>query len=132
MVKMTEQDKVEANNAVENAREQLEKCIKCGMCKSLCPVFKVLKEEGVSPRGHAIFINNNVLEKTLYKCNLCKACEARCPLNLKICDAVREARFALNMKKKGLKSNEEMISNVKKTGNPFAGKKADGDKLYCC
>ena len=129
---MTEQEKVEANNALENAKEQLDKCIKCGMCKSLCPVFKVLKEEGVSPRGHAILINNNVLEKTLYKCNLCKACEKRCPLNLKICDAIREARFALNTKKKGLKTNEEMIINIEKTGNPFGGEKPEGDKLYCC
>lgn len=130
--KTTEQDKIEINNALENARQILEKCIKCGMCKSLCPVFKVLKEEEISPRGHSILITNKTIEKTLFQCNLCKACEEKCPLNLKICEAVRETRFVLNGNKKQLKTNEEMLSNVKKTGNPFANKKAEGDKLYCC
>jgi len=34
---------------------------------------------------------------------------------------------------KGLKENEEMIKNIRKSGNPF-GKMTDKDKekLYCC
>jgi Fe-S oxidoreductase len=132
MVKLTEQEKIEINNAIEKAKEMLSKCIKCGMCKSLCPVFKVLKEESVSARGHSIYIEEEVLERTLFQCNLCKACEQNCPVNLKICEAVREARFAFNKKKKELKTNEEMMKNIRKNGNPFGGKKPEGDKLYCC
>lgn len=130
--KITEQAKIESNNAIEEAKEILENCIKCGMCKSLCPVFKVLKEESVSPRGHSILINEDVFEETLFNCTLCKACEQKCPLNLKICDAVRKGREALNLKNKNLKSNEEMIKNIRKTGNPFGSGPVDKDKLYCC
>ncbi len=130
--KITEQDKIEANNVIEEAKEILEKCIQCGMCKSLCPVFKVLKEETVSPRGHSILINEGLFEKTLFNCSLCKACEQKCPLNLKICDAIRKGREALALKNKNLKSNEEMIENVRKTGNPFGNGPIDKDKLYCC
>ncbi len=130
--KITNQQKIESSNALEEASELLEKCIKCGMCKSLCPVFKILKEEEISPRGHSILLTNKILQESIFKCNLCKACERKCPVNLKICDAILKAREALALKEKNIKTNEEMIENVRKTGNPFGGKKPEGDKLYCC
>lgn len=124
---------VEVRNAMNEVREILSPCIKCGMCKSLCPVFKTLKLEEISPRGHAIMLNENILNELVFKCNLCKACEAKCPLNLKICDAMKRAREALVLDGKGLKSNEEMIEAIRKTGNPFGTEgKVDPDKLYCC
>ncbi len=127
-----QQSKIEANNAIEEAQEIFSTCIKCGMCKSLCPVFKVLKEESTSPRGHGILISEKVLEKSLFHCTLCKMCEKKCPLNLKITDAVRKSREALALKGKGLKSNEEMIKNIKTSGNPFGDGPIEKDKLYCC
>jgi Fe-S oxidoreductase len=130
--KITEQQKIEIFNSIEESSELLEKCIKCGMCKSLCPVFKALKEEEISPRGHSILITNKIIQENLFKCNLCKACEQKCPLNLKICDAILKAREALTLQDKNLKTNEEMIQNVRKKGNPFGDKKPEGDKLYCC
>jgi Fe-S oxidoreductase len=130
--KISEQDKIESHNSVEAAKVILENCIKCGMCKSLCPVFKTLKEESVSPRGHSILINNDVIEETLFQCTLCKACEQKCPLKLKICDAVRKGRESLTLKNKNLKSNEEMMKNVRKHGNPFGNGPIEKDKLYCC
>jgi len=37
------------------------------------------------------------------------------------------------LKGKGLKSNEEMIANIRKYGNPFGkGDVKDNEKLYCC
>jgi Fe-S oxidoreductase len=130
--KTTAQQKIESSNALEEASELLEKCIKCGMCKSLCPVFKVLKEENISPRGHSILLTDKILQESIFKCNLCKACEKKCPLDLKICSAILKAREALSLQEKNIKTNKEMIQNVRKTGNPFGGKKPEGDKLYCC
>lgn len=131
-MKRKDQNKIESNNLIEDVTEILERCIKCGTCKSLCPVFKVLKEESISPRGHSILLKNKVLKESLFKCNLCKACEKNCPLNLKICDAIVKARESLTLKEKNIKSNKEMIEKVRKTGNPFGGEKPQGDKLYCC
>lgn len=131
MPKTTEQDKIEANNLIEEISADLETCIKCGMCKSLCPIFKALREEAVSPRGKAILLSDKVLGDFVFQCNLCKACERTCPLDLKVCDAIRKAREALVLKGKELKENKEMIENIRKTGNPF-GSKQDKDKLYCC
>ena len=131
--KKKKQDKIEARNLLEEVNEILEPCVKCGMCNSLCPVFKVLREESVSPRGKTHLLSEKVLDKVIFQCNLCRACEQRCPLNIKVCDAIRKGREAMVLKNKGLKSNKEMIENVRKTGNPF-GKmtEKDKEKLYCC
>ncbi|MFA4960378.1 MAG: 4Fe-4S dicluster domain-containing protein [Candidatus Pacearchaeota archaeon] len=130
---MTKQLDIETNNLIEEVREVLSPCIKCGMCKSLCPVFKSLREESVSPRGKAILLSEKTLDKIVFQCNLCKACEEKCPLNLKICEAIRKAREAMVLSKKELKENKEMIENIRNTGNPFGKNtiKEDG-KLYCC
>tara|TARA_Y100000310_G_scaffold134159_1_gene133163 strand:- start:803 stop:1258 length:456 start_codon:yes stop_codon:yes gene_type:complete len=132
--KISEQDKIQINNLVEEVTEILEPCVKCGMCKSLCPVFKILRQEEYSPRGKSVLLSNKILDKIVFECNLCRACEVKCPLHIKVCDAMIKAREALVLRKKGLKQNEEMIANIRKTGNPF-GKLSDlkqGDKLYCC
>lgn len=124
---------IEAKNAMEEVKEILAPCIKCGMCKSLCPVFKTIKKEELSPRGHSIMLNEGILNDLVYQCNLCKACEQKCPLNLKICDAIKKARESLVLSGKELKSNREMIESVRKTGSPFTKDgKIDPDKLYCC
>ena len=130
---MEEQDKIEANNLIEEITEILEPCVKCGMCKALCPVFKILREEQVSPRGKAILLSNKILDKIVFECSLCRACEEKCPVNIKVCDAIRKAREALVLQDKGLEENKDMIKNIQKTGNPFGKmKKKDLDKLYCC
>jgi Fe-S oxidoreductase len=61
---------IESDNAKEDVKEIVEKCIKCGMCKPLCPVFKIMREEQYSPRGKAIILDNNAYEKVIYQCNL--------------------------------------------------------------
>ena len=130
--KPTEQDKLQADNLMEEVCEILTPCVKCGMCNSFCPVFKTLREEGVSPRGKAIILSEKTMDKIIFQCNLCKVCENHCPLKIKICDAIQKAREAMVLKGKGLKSNEEMINNIKKTGNPFGDGEIDKEKLYCC
>ena len=132
MEKVKESDRIESANLMEEASGIFEGCISCGMCKAICPVFKVLKEEAVSPRGKAIIISDKVMDKIVFECSLCKGCEQKCPLGIKVCDAVRKVREAMVLKGKGLKSNEEMIENIRKFGNPFGkGEVVDG-KLYCC
>jgi Fe-S oxidoreductase len=131
--KPSAQDKIEANNLLEEVSEILESCIRCGMCKSLCPVFKVLREEPITPRGKVHLLSNKTIDKIMFHCNLCKACEQKCPLNIKICDAIRKSREAMVLKGHGLSSNEKMMENVRKHGNPFGElTEKDKEKLYCC
>lgn len=119
-------------NLKEEIKEILSPCIKCGMCKSLCPAFKSLRIEEVSPRGHSIMLSEEDINEFIYQCNLCKACEEKCPLNLKICDAVKKARELMVLNGNELESNKEMMKNIRKNGNPFGEDTSDPDKLYCC
>lgn len=123
---------VEAENAKQEIQEIVEKCIKCGLCKSLCPVFRVLREESISPRGKSILLEKKVYDKIVYECSLCKACEEKCPLSLKLCSAFLKARVALAESGKETKENKEMIKNIRHEGNPFGKLKGKEKKLYCC
>jgi glycolate oxidase iron-sulfur subunit len=137
-VKIQNPNRITSNNLREEISEQLEGCIKCGMCKAICPVFKSTQEEALSPRGKSILLSAKVLDEIVFKCNLCKACEEKCPIKLKICDCIKKARQALSLKGKNIPQNSDMIENVRRTGNPFGeispeGSKISGsDKLYCC
>ncbi|MFZ5955427.1 MAG: 4Fe-4S dicluster domain-containing protein [Nanoarchaeota archaeon] len=93
-------EKININNLREEIEENLEHCIKCGNCKSLCPIFKALKEESYSPRGKCVMLSNKIFDKFVYECTLCRACEHECTLNLKICDSIRKARQVINNKTK--------------------------------
>lgn len=123
--------KHETENAIEECREVVEKCINCGMCRGRCPVFKVMKEETSSPRGKTLLLKQDFFDKTFFLCTFCRNCEINCPLKLKLCDAFKKARKILNGKNKGTKANKEMIKNIIKYKNPF-GESAEAGKLYCC
>lgn len=122
---------VESDNAKQEVKEIIDKCIKCGMCKSLCPVFRIVREEEISPRGKAILLDSEVYDKIMYECSLCKACEEKCPLGLKLCTAFLKARVVLAESGKETRENKEMIKNIRGVGNPF-GKSVKKGKFYCC
>jgi len=117
--KPTKQDRIEAENLMEEASGIFESCIRCGMCKALCPVFKIRKEEQFSARGKGILLSDKIMDRVLFECTLCSACEQKCPLNIKVCDAIRKGREAMVLLGKGLKDNKEMVENVRKHGSPF-------------
>ena len=110
---------IEEKNAKEEVIEICERCIKCGLCKELCPVFKVLRDEASSPRGHAIMLSNKIYDKILFDCTLCKACEEKCPLSLKLCTAIKKARKALNLRDKEHPENAKMLKRFNEGKNPY-------------
>ena len=122
---------VEANNAKIEVEEIVSKCVKCGMCKSLCPVFRQIREETLSPRGKAIVLSKDLYDMIVFDCSLCKACEEKCPAGVKLCTAFRKARATFSESGKETKENREMIKNIKEFGNPF-GKEIKKGKFYCC
>jgi|SRR3989338_4690488 len=116
---------IEIDNAKEEIKEIVEKCFRCGMCKSFCPVLRVMREEQYSPRGRAIILEKDYFERIVYDCSLCKACEVSCPLHLRLCTAFINARKVLINQKKELIENKEMIKNIDKTGNIFGMKEGE-------
>lgn len=69
-------------------RSEIDKCVRCGTCRSTCPTFKVIGRETSSARGRvtliADYMNNGIgLSETylrhLKECTLCGACRTNCP-----------------------------------------------------
>ena len=109
--KEIEQIEIQKKNALNQIKEIIEPCIKCGLCKSSCPFFKFLKKEHLSPRGQIALLQNNVLDYTIFKCSLCKACEKKCPLKINICEAIILARKLSVLMKKELKENQKLANS---------------------
>lgn len=126
------ENKPEVQNAVEEIEDILEGCVRCGLCKGVCPVFRALHEEVSSPRGKAIMLKKGFIDKIVFDCTLCKACENNCPAGVKLCDAFRKARLVLSESGKESKENKEMIKNIREYGNPFGKEAGKSKKLYCC
>lgn len=71
-----------------NFAEELKKCVKCGECRSNCPVFLESFGEPSSPRGRLALVKqlqqgkikpSVELADKLYTCLLCKTCAVNCP-----------------------------------------------------
>tara|TARA_Y100000034_G_C6906765_1_gene421094 strand:- start:3000 stop:3347 length:348 start_codon:yes stop_codon:yes gene_type:complete len=110
---------IESDNAKEDIKEIVEKCIKCGMCKSNDAIFKVLREEQFSPRGKAIMLDKNQYDKIFFEDNLSKQCEVNCPLKIKMHEAIIKARKVLSENKKEPVEVKDMIDNLQNKGNIF-------------
>jgi Fe-S oxidoreductase len=119
--KISKTAKIEAGNLMEEASEVFDACVKCGLCKGRCGVFRVLREEQYSARGKGSLLCDKIMDKILFECNLCKACEKSCPLNVKVCEAVLKGRTAMVLLGKGMKGDEEMVKRVRKKGHLFGG-----------
>ena len=133
MKKISNTDRIEAGNLMEEASEIFDSCVQCGLCKGRCGVFRVLRGEGLSARGKGDLLSGKIMDKILFECNLCRACEESCPLGGKVCEAVLKGREAMVLLGRGLKENEKMIGNVRRTGSPFGAKSSTGEeKLFCC
>tara|TARA_Y100000310_G_scaffold203848_1_gene204098 strand:+ start:207 stop:500 length:294 start_codon:yes stop_codon:yes gene_type:complete len=95
----------------------MNKCNECGLCKEVCPAFKILRRESVSPRGYAIMQKKEVYDRVFYFCVLCGNCERVCPYGIKL--KLQEFRERHIEEGVDTQANKEMIANLKKNGVPF-------------
>ena len=81
-------------------RREIGKCSFCGFCEYVCPTYVVSGERLYSPRGRINIIRKLIstgkwdksMEKSLYTCLLCRACEPECPSKISIVDSIIAAR----------------------------------------
>ncbi len=100
-----------------------ESCVKCGICRSVCPVFKEEKSEPFVARGHITllseFIKGNIdfreetVKDYLYKCLLCTTCVESCPNNSETDTIVEIARHEV-IKRHGLPTYKKVMSKLLK------------------
>jgi len=83
---------------------ELDKCIRCGYCYELCPLFKSYAWESDTPRGKLLMIygmiNGNlkptqdVVDK-IFQCFYCKNCSDNCSAGVPITEILTDARADL-------------------------------------
>jgi Fe-S oxidoreductase len=108
----------------------IDECTLCGMCREVCPIFKVNKSEAASPRGKAIFRKKGLNDEIFFQCTLCGACKQACPSKVDL--GLKAHRAALVNAGKDAPGSRKMIENVRKYGNPFGEGKDEPEDLYCC
>ncbi len=86
---------------LEDYREEIEQCVKCGACRAHCPAFGAERREGRVARGK-IALADSILQgeiglepkvlEDLSQCLLCGSCCAGCPNKVHTEDIVAAAR----------------------------------------
>ncbi len=85
-------------------QKQLVKCIRCGTCRSVCPVFQAADNENTTARGKVKLLEavsegklplTHELQQRMGKCLLCKACVIGCPSGVKTDELFLSARKML-------------------------------------
>ncbi|GAB6153973.1 (Fe-S)-binding protein [Desulfosporosinus burensis] len=101
----------------ESWEKEVIRCIRCGACQNVCPVFKELQAESTVARGRVKLIRgviNNDLDFTeglidkMSLCLMCKACVVNCPSGVKVDKLVEAARKEITAKK-GLSPLKNLI-----------------------
>lgn len=73
---------------LENYKNEIHKCSKCGLCQSVCPVYEITGNDCSVSRGKFIMLNgvlkgdlklNKNINKYLDMCLKCNACKNFCP-----------------------------------------------------
>jgi len=82
-------------------KEQIMKCLRCGKCRSVCPVFAEIRNETAAPRGHVFMVEmlrDGKVEATqqlydrLSNCLMCETCSINCPSGIDIHELNAAAR----------------------------------------
>lgn len=113
---------------LEAIREELDKCMKCGNCMAVCPVYGVEKQETSVTRSKiaiAEAVLDGVLElddpqvyEMLFNCLVCKSCMSNCPTQVNFERIMLALRAAL-VRKNGLPWLKRMIFSTLKNPKLF-------------
>lgn len=77
------------------------KCVRCGKCRSVCPVFAEIRNETAAPRGHVFMVQmlrdgkvepDSEVYDYLANCLLCETCSINCPSGIDIHELNAAAR----------------------------------------
>ena len=116
--------------ALKQYEEKIYSCMRCGFCRSTCPILlKRDMEETFSPRGRILLIrglmsneldpSTRLVEK-IYSCTTCRHCYSTCPPRLEIDRIVEATRNQLV--KLGVappKAHRAITSKIESENNPF-------------
>ncbi len=86
---------------LEPFRREIERCVRCGACRAVCPPFLQERGESFSARGRMALIkavlDGKLRVSTLFRdrlttCTGCLACEASCPSGVPVTEIIQAAK----------------------------------------
>ena len=87
---------------LEDFREEIHKCSKCGLCQAECPIYKITGNDCSVSRGQFVMLQGVLkgelkLTKTINRylnlCLKCGACSKFCPAGIDIVDIILAAKY---------------------------------------
>ncbi|MBN2111143.1 MAG: 4Fe-4S dicluster domain-containing protein [Methanosarcinaceae archaeon] len=103
------------------------KCVRCGTCRSVCPVFDVIGWESSCARGRMLVAHGvamgleadkDVLD-TLNMCTTCGLCEYVCPSGAVPAKVIEHTRHQLVLHGRLTEAQKELAGRAKDFGNPL-------------
>lgn len=142
--------KILVMKTLKDYKEELHSCSKCGLCQSVCPIYKITGNDCTVSKGHFIMLqglikNELKMSKTINKylnlCLKCSACSKFCPSGIDVVDIVALAKaeyFKLHKIEKTksaiLKAGIDFIHSLNNLKtfkyNLFSPKKFDKKVIY--
>ena len=86
---------------LNDCKDEIHSCSKCGLCQSVCPVYKITGNDCTVSRGHFIMLRGLIngelkMSKTINRyldlCLKCGACSNFCPSGIDVVDIVALAK----------------------------------------
>lgn len=83
---------------------ELNKCIRCGYCYELCPLYKTFNWESDTPRGKLLLIYGMItgeveptqeIAEKIFQCFYCKNCSDNCSAGVPVTEILTDARADL-------------------------------------
>jgi len=80
---------------------ELNKCIRCGYCYELCPLYKTFNWESNTPRGKLVLLHGLIsgeikptqeMAEKIFQCFYCKQCSDNCSAGVPVTDIFTDAR----------------------------------------
>ncbi len=102
---------------LKKRERDIQKCMKCGFCTSMCPIYNEVKNEAMVARGRNVFLKElmdgkiemtDELFERFNMCLLCKRCLLVCPAKVPVDELVMAARADM-VEKKGLPIEKKIV-----------------------
>lgn len=89
-------------NKLSDFKDEINKCSKCGLCQSVCPVYKETGNDCAVSRGKFVMLDgvlkgdlklNKNINKYLDLCLKCGKCKDFCPSSIDVCKIFETAKY---------------------------------------
>ncbi len=86
---------------LEEFRDQIQRCSRCGFCQAHCPVFGGTQRPALNARGKMLLLKevlagrlelDQELIETIFQCTTCASCAQNCPSGVEVPEIIKAAR----------------------------------------